>query len=167
MPLSPRRLAPARVALGFCLGLAAIGCGSGDPDPGGTSSSAQVFHLDSGPLREIRIARATDGRFVVSGFCYFPDDTRLTVSLRDSSGGVLGRTRPVVANGLFDALPIGPGETLPIGEYEMEIAAGFSPGDQPDAVLEETGNGRALEGEGMFTTQQGHYAFAKRFPVEP
>ena len=142
------------------------GCGSGEPDPGDTSSSAQVIRLDSGPLQELRIARATDGRFVVSGFCYFPDDTRLTVSLHDSLGRAVGQTRPVVANGWFTALPLG-GSKMPAGDLEIGISANFSPGEQSAAVLDETEGGAALEGEGMFITKRGQPAFALRFPVEP
>lgn len=166
MSLSSRQLAPARVALGLFLGLAVIGCGSGDPDPSDASSSAQVIRLNSGPLQEIRIVRDTDDRIVVSGFCYFPDDTRLTISLHDSVGRALGQTRPVVESGWFTSLPLG-GTELPQGDLEIGVTANFSPGEQPAAVLEETDSGAALEGEGVFITQRGHPAFALRFPVEP
>jgi hypothetical protein len=154
------------VALGLFLGLAMIGCGSGDPDPGDASSSAQTIRLSSGPLQELRIARDTDGRFVVTGFCYFPDDTRLSIALHDSLGQVLGQTRSVVENGWFTSLPFGGGE-LPAGAYEIGVTANFSPGEQPVTVLDETDGGAALEGEGVFITQRGHPAFALRFPVEP
>jgi hypothetical protein len=151
---------------------AVTACSSPEPESGidnARSAPAEVFRLPSGPLREVRISRDTDGRFVVSGICYFPEDTRLTLVLHDSLGVGVTRTRPVVANGLFDSLPLGaePGQTLPPGRYEIEISVLFGPQDQPADVLRETDNGRALTGEGMFTTKRGSPAFSKRFPVEP
>jgi len=122
------------------------------------------LRLADGPLEEARVRRDTRGGFVVSGFAYFPEHTRLGLVLYDSTGRVLARTQTEVLNSLFRSMPLvrSDGGRWPAGAYEILIEAIFAPGAQPDRVLEASKGGAALSGDGMTTTVQGRPAFAKR-----
>jgi hypothetical protein len=121
--------------------------------------------LGSGPLDDLVIVRDTAGHFVVSGLCFFPDGTRLTVALYDSSGTPLARTQPTVEDALFRSLPLGPdqGTALVPGRYALEISAEFAPGAQPPRVVRALGSGREFSGPGMTKSRQGHPAYSRRF----
>lgn len=122
----------------------------------------------SGPLDELVVLRDTAGRLVVSGVCLFPDGTRLTVALYDSTGRLVGRTQPVIEDALFRSLPLGDdqGRGWPAGRYAVELSAAFAPGAQPPEALRAFGKGERFRGPGMTRSRQGHPAYERRFQVE-
>lgn len=134
--------------------------------PAADPSELARLRLPDGPLEEIRVRRDTRGGFVVSGFSYFPEHTRLGLVLYDSDGRALARTQAEVVSSLFQSAPLAPpdGSGWPAGAYEILIEAIFAPGAQPERVLESSQDGAALSGDGMTTTVQGRPAFAKRVP---
>jgi hypothetical protein len=125
------------------------------------------LELSSGPIEELVVVRDTDRRFVVSGLCYFPDGTWLSVALYDSSGALLARTVPTIDRALFRSLPLGDqaGGGWPAGRYAVELSAEFAPGAQPPAVLHAFGSGRDFRGDGMTKSRQGRPAYSRRFQV--
>lgn len=125
------------------------------------------LELSSGPVGELIVVRDTDERFVVSGLCFFPDGTRLSVALYDSAGTFRARTVPTVNQALFRSLPLGgdDGARWPAGRYVIELSAEFAVGAQPPAVLRAVGDGREFRGDGMTENRQGHPAYARRFQI--
>ena len=151
------------------LGLAAGGlaCRHQDSDrAAGDPGELARFRLSDGPLEELRIRRDTRGSFVISGFCFFPEQTQLSLVLYDAEEVVVARTQAQVQNSLFQSLPLTRPDDRrwPAGAYTLVVEAIFAPGAQPDRVLRSSRQGQALTGEGMTTTVQGRPAFAKRFP---
>ena len=149
--------------------LAAPGCGGSTDNPEESSKEdGQLlgeYRLASGPLEKIRFERDTRDRIVVSGFGYFPEQTRLSLRLLDSGEQQLGLTQVIIVNSLFRSLPLGPDSGLKPGEYVIVVTASFSLGSQEESVLSESREGMALTGEGMDTTVHGDPAFEKRFSV--
>lgn len=125
------------------------------------------LELSSGPIEELAVVRDTDRRFVVSGLCFFPDGTRLSVALYDSTGTIRARTVPTIDRALFRTLPLGDENSggWPAGRYAIEISAEFAPGAQPPAVLRAFGSGREFRGDGMTKNRQGRPAYSRRFQV--
>lgn len=157
---------------GLLVGIAVIaapGCGGSTDNPEkGSKEDGQLlgeYRLASGPLEEIRFERDTRDRIVVSGFAYFPEQTRLSLRLLDSEEQQLGLTQVIIVNSLFRSLPLGPDTGLEPGEYVIVVTASFSSGSQEESVLIESREGLALTGEGMDTTVHGDPAFEKRFSV--
>ena len=141
------------------------GSGSHQVHEAGADRKVHI-RLGEGALDELTILRGSDGRFVVAGVCLFPEDTRLDISVSDSTGRLLGRSEAVVAHALIQSLPFGP-ETPPTntGEYVVTIAATFVPGIQPEPVLHAMGDGKCYQGEGMTRTLQGRLAYSRAFRV--
>jgi hypothetical protein len=107
-----------------------------------------------GPLDELRVVRATDGRLVVAGEAEFPDGTQVTVSLLTRrAGGALepvasGRAR--VEAGRFMGPPLsGVGGPPPPGLHVLRVSAPFGPGDQDPGVLRAAAGGRRFHGSGV------------------
>ncbi len=124
------------------------------------------LELSSGPVEELIVARDTAERFVVSGLCFFPDGTRLSVALYDSAGVCRARTTPTIGQARFRSLPLGDeGGGWPPGRYAIELSAEFAPGAQPAEVLRAFGSGRETRLDGMTRSRQGHPAYARRFQV--
>jgi hypothetical protein len=149
--------------------LAAFGCGHGsDSRKVHEAGADRKVHIQvgSGPLDELTILRGSDGRFVVAGVCLFPEDTRLDISIADSSGAQLGRSEAVVQHALIQTLPFGP-ESAPgmTGLYVVRFDATFVPGLQPDPVIRAIGDGKQFQGEGMTRTRQGRLAYDRSFQV--
>lgn len=150
----------------------ATGCGRPDNEPdtrvhvAGADRKVRL-ELDSGPLGDLVVGRDTGGAFVVSGLCYFPDGTRVTVNLYDSLGTLLTRTQPVVEHAYLASLPLHSesGRPWPPGRYAIELSASFAPGAQPPQVLRAAKSGSAFHGAGMVRTRQGEPAFSRRFQV--
>ena len=110
----------------------------------------------------------SDGAFVVSGFTYFPDGTRLVVALTDSTGFTQTQTQPTVENALFEGLPLRTpdGTPWPGGTYHVHVSARFGQGQQDEQVMQESDGGRAFDGEGMSTTRDGSPVFSKSFRID-
>ena len=120
------------------------------------------------PLAEVKITSETRGGLVVSGFGYFPESTRLSIALVDTSGRRLSWTQAEVENGLFQTLPLvlPPPDQRPSGELNNDNQASFAPGNQDEEVLAASDSGRDLSGEGMTVSRQGHPVFHKRFRLD-
>lgn len=126
------------------------------------------IQLGEGPLDELTILRGSDGRFVVAGVCLFPENTRLDVSIADSTGVAIGHTEVVVEHALIQTLPLGPtttGPRPPAKRYKVELSATFVAGLQSEPVLHAIGDGKQYQGEGMTRTQQGRLAYDRTFQV--
>jgi hypothetical protein len=123
--------------------------------------------LGSGPVDELVVLRDTAGRFVVSGLCFFPDGTRVSVAVYDSTGRFRARTLPVVERALIGSLPLGDeeGRGWPPGRYAIELSADFAPGSQSPEVLRALGAGDRFRGPGMTRSAQGYLAYSRRFQV--
>jgi hypothetical protein len=124
------------------------------------------IRLGEAALDELTILRGSDGRFIVAGVCLFPEDTRLDISVADSSGALLGRSGAVVEHALIQTLPFGP-EAPPTktAMYVVRIDATFVPGIQPEPVMRAMGDGKRYQGEGMTRTLQGRLAYDRSFRV--
>jgi hypothetical protein len=122
-----------------------------------------VVTYDSGPIDRIRVVRDTSGRIVVEGAGGFPDGTRVVVTLmRALAGGryeAASRTSASVELGRFMSSPLvdetgappPPGSTV-----RLHVSATFAPGQQTDAVLNASANGRRFRGLGMHEVPQGY-----------
>ena len=157
----------AAVALWLLTGACAPGRRADDVVHAAGADRKVKLELSSGPVEELIVVRDTDERFVVSGLCFFPDGTRLSVALYDSAGTFRARTVPTVDQALFRSLPLGgdDGGGWPGGRYVIELSAEFAVGAQPPAVLRAVGDGREFRGDGMTVSRQGHPAYARRFQV--
>jgi hypothetical protein len=122
--------------------------------------------IGEGAIDELTILRGSDGRFVVAGVCLFPEDTRLDISVADSSGAQLGHSQAVVQNALIQTLPFGPqAPPQATGRYTIRISATFVAGMEPDPVMRAMGDGKQFEGEGMTRTLQGKLAYDRSWQV--
>ncbi len=159
--------APAWSAILLLLVSADCAPGEGErASPAARAGDLGLFRATDGPLEEVRVRRDTAGGIVVSGFCFFPEETVLTVVVYDAAGLAVARTQPTVRHSLFRSLPLSPsGGAWRAGRYEVGIEVSFAPGAQPERVLREARNGEALSGDGMTRTRQGRPAFSKRFPI--
>ena len=161
-----------RTVLAFGLAwiaLLASGCGHGSRanqvHEAGADRKVHI-RVGEGALDELTVLRGSDGRFLVAGVCLFPEETRLDISITDSSGTELGRSEAVVQHALIQTLPFGPeNPSSAPGTYVVRIGATFVPGLQPEAVMKEMGDGKRYEGEGMTRTRQGRLAYDRSFRV--
>ena len=171
--------------------LAAGGCGRGDvdrsagdrtmpgapPDGGSTRAGARDVPPETsragsaflalyrdGPLSELRIVRATDGRLVVAGAADFPAGTKVTVALlsRTAQGTFepVASTRAIVDLGHFMSAPLGPATgPPPPGLQVFKVTAAFGPDDQDPAVLRAADDGRRYRGSGVHQQTGGRIVF--------
>jgi hypothetical protein len=162
------------------------GSAAGTAQPDGAAREAQgdtgrvgntfVVSYDSGPIDRLRIVRDTAGRFVVEGASGFPDGTKVTVTLFRALAGdrrepaamaranvELGRfqsppledeARAAAASGAADSAA-GPATPL----VRLLITVSFAPGQQSDAVLQASANGRRFRGDGMREAPGGYAVY--------
>jgi hypothetical protein len=169
--------------LSFAFVLALAGCGGGprgdDGRPGrGTGERGAVVRPDTsrsgpaflaiwteGPLEELRVVRATDGRLVVAGRCAFPDGTRLRVALLASGEGAEAVPVAIVGarveTGQFMAPPLaGQAGPPPHGVHLVRVEAAFGPADQDPSVMTAAAGGRRYLGAGTTELPDGRIVFA-------
>jgi len=149
--------------------LLASGCGhksaSREVHEAGADRKVHI-DLGDGPLDELTILRGSDGRFVVAGVCLFPEDTRLEISVTDSTGGSVGNATVVVQHALIQTSPVGaPGAPGRPALYRVRVSATFVPGLQSEPVMQAIGDGKRYHGEGMTKTLQGRLAYDRIFQV--
>lgn len=136
-----------------------------------TSRSGPAFLAvyREGPLDELRVVRATDGRLVVAGLCAFPDGTRLQVALAAPDGAdrqVIAVVGARVAEGRFMAGPLaGAVGPPPPGVHRIQVTATFGPTDQDPAVMDAAGRGRRFTGPGVRTLDDGRIRFETTLEV--
>jgi hypothetical protein len=137
-----------------------------------TSRSGPAFLAvyREGPLDELRIVRATDGRLVVAGLCAFPDGTRLQVALDapgdDGERQVIAVVGARVAEGRFMSGPLaGVTGAPPPGVHRIHVSATFGPTDQDPAVMDAAARGRRFAGPGVRTLEDGRIRFETRLEV--
>jgi hypothetical protein len=170
---------PALVALVALVAIAAPGCsrkhkndhpdraaaqgagGGGEADREAGVDTGHVGHTfvvtyDSGPVDRIRIVRDTAGRIVVEGASGFADGTKVTVTLlRPTTGGKrepASMTRAKVELGRFQTSPLIDESTLappPEGIVGLLVSVSFAPGEQSEAVMRASADGRRFRGHGM------------------
>ena len=163
--------------------LLAAGCGGGGkgrddsttPSPPGESKAARPDTSRSGPaflavyrdgpLDELRVVRATDGRLVVAGLCDFPDGTKISVSLSERRRGSVTTYIAIVGarveRGRFMSPPLaGVGGPPPQGVYGLGIMVVFGPGRQDPAVMAASAGGRRFLGPGVSEQPNGVIMFS-------
>jgi len=133
------------------------------PDTSRVGSAFLALYRD-GPLSELRIVRATDGRLVVAGAADFPAGTKVTVALlsRTAQGTFepVASTRAIVDLGHFMSAPLGPATgPPPPGLQVFKVTAAFGPDDQDPAVLRAADDGRRYRGSGVHQQTGGRIVF--------
>jgi hypothetical protein len=155
----------ARAVVAVCAVLALAGCGGSESPARELSfeSLPDTAGLTTGPalMQEFTVERMDSGALRVSGRATLPDGTRLRITLRESSDGASrAMAEAPVLGGRFDTPPlIGEYGPLPRGRYRVEVLAHFTPDAQPDDVLRQTDEGRALRGPGITRGRDGRASY--------
>ena len=128
-----------------------------------------VVTYDSGPVDRIRIVRDTAGRIVVEGASGFSDGTKVTVTLlRPATSGkteAASITRAKVELGRFQTSPLIDESTAappPTGVVGLLVSVSFAPGEQSEAVMRASGDGRRFRGHGMKELPGGFAVYEQR-----